>query len=453
MSATVTQRYLPRQWEFLNACDRVPFAAYIGGFGSGKSHVLCLQVLREAATKSYGLIGAPSYRLLADTTQRKFFELCPPEWIKIFRKSENKVDLINGSEIIFRSLDSPERLTNLGLDWFGLDEVGEIKVETFRMLQGRLRNPGGSHHGFGVGNPAGPTHWTYEYYVLKAQEFPDEYHLTQATSYENTFLDRSYALNMERSFGKDSLYYKRFVLGQFVAFEGAYWPQFDIRPYPDGFILRMDQIKGRLDGRVTWRFGRVVDFGYEHPFVCLWFVTDGTRIVFYDEYYISHETIRHHCQSIQQKTDGHREIFGPHLSQIAYTDHEATVRAELANCTDENNKPIGFVCTPAKKDVMPGILLVQTLIERKYLYITERCKHTRLEIPSYRAKSVEKSTKEQPIKEKDDTCDCVRMACYSELNHLAPFIRQPRPVIDFPIYTSQQTEDEFEKLGHYSCVR
>jgi len=214
---------LPKQLEFMRSVDEVPYPAYIGGFGSGKTHILVLQALREASQPaSFGLIGAPTYRILQDTTQRKFFELCPPQWIRSYHKSDMVVQLINGAEILFRSLDAPGRLTNLGLDWFGLDEMGEIKLEVFRMLQGRLRRPGGSHKGFGVGNPAGPAHWTYEYYVQKAEEHPDRYRLTQAPSYENTFLDPSYAKEMEISFGVDTAYYKRFVMGEFVAFEGAY---------------------------------------------------------------------------------------------------------------------------------------------------------------------------------------------------------------------------------------
>ena len=67
--------HLPRQEEFFHACDEVPFAAYIGGFGSGKTHVLCLQILRFLCKPSFGLVGAPTYRMLSDTTQRKFFEL------------------------------------------------------------------------------------------------------------------------------------------------------------------------------------------------------------------------------------------------------------------------------------------------------------------------------------------------------------------------------------------
>jgi PBSX family phage terminase large subunit len=422
MVAPIQYNCLPQQFEFMKAVDRVPFAAYIGGFGSGKTHILNIQVLREAiARKSLGLVGAVSYRMLADTTQRKFFELCPPKWIQSYHKSENRITLINGSEILFRSLDSPERLTNLGLDWFALDEIGEIKLETFRMLQGRLRNPGGRHKGFGVGNPAGPTHWTYDYYVLKARDMPERYHLTQATSYENTFLAASYADEMAASFGKETLYYKRFVLGQFVAFEGAYWAHFNVAPYPEGHVCTIAQVREILAPETQWRFGKVIDFGFEHPFVHLWYVTDGNKIVFFDEYHQRHATIREHCLQIRKHEYEHQSWLGQHSCTWAYTDHDAVSRAEIENCTDANNNPIGFSCAIADKKVMEGILLVQTLINQNRLYITTQCGNTRIEIPSYRSKI--DITKEEPIKEKDDTCDCIRMACQMELSHTVPFLR------------------------------
>jgi len=435
----IRYEYLPKQYEFLKNCDTVRHPAYIGGFGSGKTHILSLQSLREATTPSYGLIGAATYRMLADTTQRKFFQLCPKEWIKDWHKAENKVTLVNGTEIIFRSLDSPERLTNLEIDWFALDELGEVKLDTFRMLQGRLRKPGGSHHGFGVGNPAGPTHWTYDYFVIKARQYPDTYRLTQATSYENTFLEPEYAQEMAKSYGEDSLYYKRFVLGQFVAFEGAYWPYFDIAPYPAGFVFSDEQFQHILRKRPLvnhegkeqyilnpdkeWHFGKVLDFGFEHAFVCMWYITDLDNIIFFDEHYQRHMSPREHCLLIRNHEIEHYNTFRISPVHWAYTDHDAVSRNEVENAKDAENNYIGFTCVPAEKIVMEGILLVQTIIGLRGLYITERCANAKLEIPSYRAKPEDKTHKEEPLKEKDHTCDCIRMTCWELLKHKSPHMR------------------------------
>jgi len=414
--------YLPKQKAFMADCDHVRYSAYIGGFGSGKTHILSLQALRVGGgpIASRGLIGAPTYKMLEDTTQKKFFDLCPPSWITGWSKSKNIVFLRNGTEIIFRSLERSERLSGLELDWFGLDEVGEVKEATFKMLQGRLRRPGGIHKGFGVGNPAGTTHWTYEYFVELAKKHPDVYRLVQASSYENTFLPKHFAEDMDISFGRGSVYHLRYVLGEFAAFEGAYWVNFNPLSYSDGgHKVTMEQVLPLMQGTPHW--GKVVDFGFEHPFACLWYVTDGKKIVFFDEYVQKHGLIQYHCLQVQEHERQHQEIFGAHIINSAYTDHDAVCRAEISACKDSNGNSIGFECIPTDKTVMESILLVQTLFGKGNCYISEQCPVTLRQVPSYRAKG--DIVGEEPLKEKDDTCDCIRYACLAEMKHTMTYHR------------------------------
>ncbi len=458
--------YLPRQLEFMEAVDIHPYTAYIGGVGSGKTHVLNLQGLREASIPgSRGLIGAPSYRMLYDVTMKKFFELCPTEWIAEYHKSRDIVKLVNGSEVIFRSFDNAEGLQGHDLDWFGGDEMGLVKLEVFRQLQARLRRPGGRHKGFIVGNPSGPTHWTYEYFVVKAEALPDTYKLVRATSYENAFVPDSYTGEMEKSYGKDSLYYRRFVLGEFVAFEGAYWPNFNTRPYPEGHVVKggadcLSDIKSILRPRDKhqWYFGRVVDFGFEHPFVNMWWVHDGHSIIFYDEYFKPHGTILEHMSAIRLKEKQHKEWFGVHHHSVSWTDHDGQGRHEIHNCRDHTGTWIGFPCSPCEKNkfVMDSIICVQALIEQNRLFISDWCENARLEIPSYRAKPIDKSVKEEPIKEKDDTCDCIRMASWMEMRSVMDFLRAaaestvittPPSQIEFKRVTPSSMQDEFRAYG------
>lgn len=419
--------YLPKQGQFFENCDRVIHSAYIGGFGSGKTYALCIQALRAAAhygAGSLGLIGAPTYKMLSDVTQRTFLRLCPPQWIKVYHKSSNKIILKNGAEILFRSLENEERLAGLTLDWWGLDEVGSVKLDTFRMLQGRMR---GNQRciGFCVGNPAGPTHWTYDYFVVEAQKRPESYALVQAPTLENVFLPKQYTEEMKGSFKEGTPYYRRYVLGEFVAFEGAYWGDFDLRPYPDGLVCTIDDIwnSSILDKSSKWTWGRVIDFGFEHPFVCLWYVCDGRKIIFFDEYYQRHRTMREHGAAIRAKDVEHWEKYAFPIPQHAYTDHDAQARAELEHLELPGVGRAGIFCVPAEKEVMDGILLVQTLILTRRIFVTKNCTQTLREIPSYRAKPIEKCKDEKPLKENDDCCDCVRMACSCELEHVAPWRR------------------------------
>ena len=89
-----------------------------------------------------GVIGAPTFPMLRDATQRTFFEILEIEEIRFtHRKVENAIVLTdNGSYIAFRSLDSVERLRGTNLAWFGVDELTYAKPDAWSRLEGRLRD-------------------------------------------------------------------------------------------------------------------------------------------------------------------------------------------------------------------------------------------------------------------------------------------------------------------------
>jgi PBSX family phage terminase large subunit len=423
---TVEYEYLPKQGEFLQNCVDVPFSCYIGGFGSGKTHILATQGLILSATPSRGLIGAPTYRMLEDTTQRKFMDLAGPAgWIAGFSQRKNIATLVNGTEILFRSLDNPGRLAGLELDWFGVDEIGLVKKATWRMLVGRLRR--GIRKGFGVGNPGELTHWSYDEFVINAAKHPELFRLVTATSFENTYLPPRYVEDMLASFGEDSPYAKRYVKGMFVSFEGAYWSNFENRPYSEGgHVIPAVQSPSSFPFKNTPRWGKVIDFGFEHPFACLWYVTDGEQMIFFDEYVMAHGLIKEHVLNIRMHEEAHQRMFGTHfIEPFAYTDHEAVSRAEIGAVQDESGRKIGFDCVPSEKKVMESILLVQSLFGMNRLFITSNCERTLREVSTYRPeipKDIEKEG-EHPQRVGEDCCSCVRYATWMEMNHLAPWHR------------------------------
>jgi PBSX family phage terminase large subunit len=340
----------------------------------------------------------------------------------------------NGSSLIFRNLDNPGRLSSLELNWFAMDEIGEVKEETFKMLQGRVRRRvGGRLCGFGVGNPAGPAHWTYDTFVTKAALAADQFRLISAPTTENYFLPKAYVERMRRSYGEDTAYYKSYVLGQFCAFEGAYWSAFSPSPFPMGHWIEYESSIKQLfpnPGNLVWGAG--ADFGFENPFAVLWFVTDGQRLLILDEYCKTHGTIQQHVETMRLKEAEHYKIFPARYDSVLLTDHDAQCRAEIAAVKNEHGQPIGYQCVPANKRVMEGVLLVQALFGDNRIFITDRCVQARREIASYRAKtksaSATEDTKDEPLKKDDHTCDVLRYICMQHMRHLAPWIRDDNPV-------------------------
>src|SRR5579863_572445 len=103
----------PIQWQFVSCEAR--FSFYVGGVGAGKTYAGAVRSIARAFDYpgSLGLIGAPTYAMLRDATQRTFFELLPKLYIQIYNKAEGHLTLHNGSEILFRSLDEPDRVRGL----------------------------------------------------------------------------------------------------------------------------------------------------------------------------------------------------------------------------------------------------------------------------------------------------------------------------------------------------
>jgi phage terminase large subunit-like protein len=106
------------QWDFIASPAR--FCCFVGGIGSGKTFAGAVRAITQGVEqpRSLGLIGAPTYPMLRDASQRTYFELLPTALVHDFNKSEGHLRLTNGAEVLFRSLDAPDRVRGLNLAWF-----------------------------------------------------------------------------------------------------------------------------------------------------------------------------------------------------------------------------------------------------------------------------------------------------------------------------------------------
>src|SRR5207244_12868597 len=116
---------LPSQAAFHKSTARMK--GFSGPIGSGKSQALCHEAIRLTYLNPgrSGLIGAPTYPMLRDTTQQALFDLLNSNRIPYeYAKAENILQMKDSrSRILFRPLDEFERLRGTNLAWFGLDEL------------------------------------------------------------------------------------------------------------------------------------------------------------------------------------------------------------------------------------------------------------------------------------------------------------------------------------------
>lgn len=126
----------------------VPNAAYIGGFGSGKTFALCLKAIILSALHGelQGIVVAPTFRMLKNTVIPTFEDLLEKfglldqcKW----RAQDMYYDMPWGGRVIFASADDPTRLRGPNLVFALVDEATLVKKfgQVFVSLTSRLRHP------------------------------------------------------------------------------------------------------------------------------------------------------------------------------------------------------------------------------------------------------------------------------------------------------------------------
>ncbi len=144
------------------------YRALVGGRGSGKSFVGALDLAVRAMAPGRGglLYGvyAPTYGMLKDASMRSLLEIGKRLGIlKSINRSDMTVTLGNGSEVICRSLDDPERARGPNLAGVWMDEASLIPRAAFDIVIASLRGGQGAPEWLSATfTPRGKGHWTYE---------------------------------------------------------------------------------------------------------------------------------------------------------------------------------------------------------------------------------------------------------------------------------------------------
>jgi len=211
---------LPAQKQFHDATER--FKGFSGPIGSGKSQALCQEAIRLSYLNwgRVGLLGAPTYPMLRDSTQTTLLEILETNRIPYeHNKAENTLVLKDcRSRILLRAVEEFERLRGTNLAWFGLDELTYTQEESWQRLAGRLRDPG-AHRlcGFAVWTPRGYD-WVYRMFV---SDQLSGYKLIYAPAFQNHHILAKIPDFYKRLEGTyDDRLYRQEVLGEYLSMDG-----------------------------------------------------------------------------------------------------------------------------------------------------------------------------------------------------------------------------------------
>lgn len=366
----------PAQGAFVQCEDR--FTSFIGGIGSGKSFAGAVKMLMLALRRRVvGVVTAPTYPMLRDATLRTYLDLARP-FMADWHKSEMMLTLRNGSELLFRSADEPDRLRGPNLHaWHG-DEASLYSKDVWPIMIGRLRANGQAGHAWLTTTPKG-RNWLYERQA--------EIRLFRARTRDNPHLAPEFIASLEASY--TGQFARQELEGEFVAFEGLVYDEFD-----RGVHVQ------RRDG--PWR--RVVlalDEGYTNPAVILAMGEDNDgRAHVLSEFY--------RRRVLQGDVVGETKRLADELrpDTVVVDPSAAGLVAELHS--------VGVYATAANNDVFPGIQGVKGRLARAgdgrpRLTIDPACVNLLAEFESYVWKE-HKTTglKDEPEKANDHAMDALR---------------------------------------------
>lgn len=218
---------LPKQREFITVPHDygLDVACYQGGYGSGKTwcgSLLGIMLARKYAG-SKGLVAAKTFTLLRDTTLVSYFEHLDNMGYKLgkdytYNKQEHKIKLNNGSEILFRDLDNPEKIKSLNLHWIEIEECSQVGVGAVKQCLARLRgtvkptwDKNFKYRFFMHTNPQPNKGWIYEYFAGEKKQ--PNWRLVIAPTSNNIYLPEHFIKELQNQY--DEEYYKINVLGQF----------------------------------------------------------------------------------------------------------------------------------------------------------------------------------------------------------------------------------------------
>ena len=222
----------PTQENFV-ACTK-PHKAMVAGRGGGKSYTGAYDYLLHAPPKSVGMVISPTYRMMADSTQRSFIELATKMGLwndKKFRKTDNVAILNDGREVLFRSGDEPNKIRGSSVAYIWADECSLLKEEVYSIAIACLRWGGRQGTFTGTFTPSGKDHWTYRVFSDKTNPHVELFH---CSTRDNPFLPEEFYATLVTSYGKGEggqLRALQELEGEFVCVEGAEWGPENFQPH------------------------------------------------------------------------------------------------------------------------------------------------------------------------------------------------------------------------------
>jgi phage terminase large subunit len=337
------------------------------------------------------LIISPNYNLSAISfeLQRKLIKHFDLEVTRDNLK-DKVIELSNGSTIRMGSISTVDSTVGRSYDLIIFDEaaLSERGEEAFNVqLRPTLDRPGAK--AIFISTPRGRNNWFSKFYQRGFDPEFKEWCSLQADYTENTRMAESDVEEARRSMPKAE--FEQEYMASFTSYLGQIYEGFRaeyvLDQLPD---LRGETIAG-------------LDPGYKDETAWVTIVYDYSSDCFYcvSDYLEAERTTREHAQHFTKFI----EQYG--VETVFIDSAAAQFAADLAYNYD-------ITTTRAKKDVLPGIAYVQTLVQQGRFRVHRDCVHVLAMLDQYQWDDREGLTRERPKHNRfSHMADAVRYALYS----------------------------------------
>lgn len=293
-----------------------------------------------------------------------------------------------------------------------VDEATLLPFDFFRQLLGRMSVKGARL--FATTNPDNPAHWLKKEYLNRQNDLNLSH--WQFGLDDNPSLDPQYVRDLKSEY--TGLWYKRFILGQWVQSEGAIYEDWN----PDRHVVDV------LPQMTRW-LSLGVDYGTTNPFAGLTLgIGTDKRLYLAREFRWDSKAQRkqltdvEYSQRLRQFLADHpipgTKLTGVRPEWVVIDPSAASFRVQLYED--------GLVSRLASNEVKPGINTVSSLIATDRLRVHRSCQGWIDEAPGY-AWDEKSSGKGQdtPIKADDHSLDAGRYAIYTTRALWQGLLRNP----------------------------
>lgn len=297
------------------------------------------------------------------------------------------------------------------------DELTVLNDSFFRQLLGRMSLA--ISQLFGTTNPDSPSHWLKKDFLDRIDDLPDwrRFHFTID---DNPSLPEKIKNQYKAEY--TGLWYKRFILGMWVAAEGAIYDMWD----EDKHVIPWTDLPPMRD-----IVGTGIDYGTTHATSAMMLgLGMNGNLYFVDEwrYQASNDAARwtDHRQAAAMRQwldDPHLPYANSHgYGPVIVDPSAASLRVEFREQHDLHTHPA------EKEPVLYRLRTVSSLLGADKLFVSDRCKGWINEVSGYAwdPKATERG-KDEPIKTADDSLDAGGYAVVTTERKWRPFVDLTMP--------------------------